>query len=472
MVKRIISILIVILVTISISAGFAIAAATDDIQLSNDNTTVQNKLPHVRVYCETSEHYPVEGISVAINGYEAEIAKADTFSKFGEGVDYFVLVDVSASIEKKDFDEVKKTLIDFGKNSLSNNDKVFLVPFGEKVYQKQATDYYTPGSKEFSNAVMSLEGEDEYTNLFNAIDTVASMIDNELSEELNRSVVLLITDGMDDTTGGYKNKEEASKSIKTLNTPLYAFAINGTKKSKDDLGELARSLNGRLYTGNLLNDLNSLKKSIDNTLTIDAEANNAADIGSSFDIEVRVNGVEKAIEKKNITSNKSGELKNSFKYNATKLSKEYWWVIAIVAVALIALFLFLGIKRHKGIVKVDGETVFRDNVTQRQHISVNRKNVITLHLTMSVDGSDMISHDVELINSIIVGRSNICDLYVDDPTMARQNFAMEYRDGRMYIQDLNSTNGTILNGIRITSIQELHRGDTIVAGRSKIVLDW
>ena len=471
MVKRIISISISLLIAFAFSGTIVMANSSYDIELENNNTTVQNSLPNVRIYCETTDDYETDNLSVEIDKYPAEVTDAKAFKEYNEGVNYYVLVDVSGSVEEEDFNTIKESIIDFGQNRLSGDDGVFLVPFGEKVYLEEVPTCYNPGSDEFADAVRALKAEDDYTNLYDAIDRVAGAIDSELKDELKRSVVLIFTDGMDDTTGGFKNAEEAPEALKVQGTPLYAFVINGSKKSKDSLGELSRSLNGRLYTGNISNNLDALKNSIDNTLTIDTEANNAADIGAKFDVVVKIDGVEKSIEK-TVIANKNGELKNSMKYTATKLFHAYWWIIAIVAIAIIALIVLLRIKRHKGIVKVDGETVFRDNITQKQHIKVNKKNVLMLKMRISVDGSETITRDVELINSLIVGRSNICDVFFDDPTMARQNFCIEYHEGRLFIQDLESTNGTILNGIRITSVQELHQVDTIVAGKSKIIVNW
>jgi len=77
---------------------------------------------------------------------------------------------------------------------------------------------------------------------------------------------------------------------------------------------------------------------------------------------------------------------------------------------------------------------------------------------------------VDIVSSLIVGRSDTCDLYVDDTKMSRQHFVIENDSGALFIMDLGATNGTMLNGIKIGSRQRLSSGDKIFAGLSDIII--
>ena len=469
MVRRTLSIAIVLM--ISMIFGSVQAMAVDSVELSSENTTVQNRLPEVVIYCETTEQYEQEA-TVEIDGCPAKVNSVGAFRDADAGVSYYALVDVSTSIKKKDMEAIRKALSEFVSATMSGGDTLRLIPFGEEVYDGNYPESFEAGSVDFEGAVSGLKADNDWTNLYDAIDTVAGIIDSEKGDEVHRSAVLVFTDGLDETTGGYKNEEEAPRALKKQGVPLYAFTVGDSKNAKDKLGVLARSLNGRIYTDGLSKGLGQLKSSIDNTLTIEAEAKNAADIGANFDVAVNVTGKDKALVCRDVAANKTGEEKNSIGYTIGKFIRSFWWLIAVVAICLIALIVMMRIRRHKGIVKVDGETVFRDSVTQKQHISVDKKNVMKVMMTMSVDGSNEVTREVDISGSIIVGRSRACDLYFDDPAMARQNFCIEMNDGRMYIRDLDSTNGTILNGIKLTAPQELHRGDVIIAGKSRMIVDW
>jgi len=64
------------------------------------------------------------------------------------------------------------------------------------------------------------------------------------------------------------------------------------------------------------------------------------------------------------------------------------------------------------------------------------------------------------------GRGRDATILVKDPeeTVSRVHFKLMVRDGRIAIKDLNSTNGTKVNGIEIEEA-ELKKGDSISAGK-------
>lgn len=56
--------------------------------------------------------------------------------------------------------------------------------------------------------------------------------------------------------------------------------------------------------------------------------------------------------------------------------------------------------------------------------------------------------------------------------MSRQHFAIEYDGESFYIQDLDTTNGTMLNGVKMTHKRRLEKNDRITAGSLDIVVRW
>ena len=55
--------------------------------------------------------------------------------------------------------------------------------------------------------------------------------------------------------------------------------------------------------------------------------------------------------------------------------------------------------------------------------------------------------------------------------MSRQHFAVEDISGSLFVEDLESTGGTYLNGVRVFEKQKLSRGSIITAGATKIVIE-
>ncbi len=64
----------------------------------------------------------------------------------------------------------------------------------------------------------------------------------------------------------------------------------------------------------------------------------------------------------------------------------------------------------------------------------------------------------------VVGRGRQADLALSEPTMSRSHAALVYSEGRWHVEDLDSTNGTLLNGTR-TARAPVGDGDEIQLGR-------
>lgn len=75
--------------------------------------------------------------------------------------------------------------------------------------------------------------------------------------------------------------------------------------------------------------------------------------------------------------------------------------------------------------------------------------------------------DTELF---IIGRnSESCNATVSDPRVSRRHAAIGVLDGVAFIEDLDSTNGTFVNGVQRRQRHPLADGDTIRVGRTEAV---
>jgi hypothetical protein len=72
---------------------------------------------------------------------------------------------------------------------------------------------------------------------------------------------------------------------------------------------------------------------------------------------------------------------------------------------------------------------------------------------------------------LTVGRDpDSCDVVFEHPTVSRRHAQLHHRDGAWVLQDLDSTNGTTLNGKRIARCR-LAPGDRVMLGRQAVVVD-
>lgn len=73
---------------------------------------------------------------------------------------------------------------------------------------------------------------------------------------------------------------------------------------------------------------------------------------------------------------------------------------------------------------------------------------------------------------LVIGRSDFSDLYFDDEKISRRHFEISYKKGNLYIRDLGTTNGTLVNGIEVKIPRKLQPGDQIQAGETRFIVGW
>jgi len=70
----------------------------------------------------------------------------------------------------------------------------------------------------------------------------------------------------------------------------------------------------------------------------------------------------------------------------------------------------------------------------------------------------------DLIGGLSIGRSKDADVQIDDRYASSIHARLFSREGRHFVEDMNSTNGTTLNGATLNGEAELVDGDTIQIG--------
>jgi hypothetical protein len=71
---------------------------------------------------------------------------------------------------------------------------------------------------------------------------------------------------------------------------------------------------------------------------------------------------------------------------------------------------------------------------------------------------------------VIVGRSKEADVRVNDPNVSRKHAAIYWNSGRLMIDDLGSTNGTMVNGYPVTRTV-LRPADVVAIGESRLTVE-
>ena len=75
---------------------------------------------------------------------------------------------------------------------------------------------------------------------------------------------------------------------------------------------------------------------------------------------------------------------------------------------------------------------------------------------------------ISKMGKLFVGRGFENDIVIDNPSASKRHAEIYRIDDNYYIRDLNTTNGTMLNGVRVMNSEdlELHNGDILQFGNS------
>jgi pSer/pThr/pTyr-binding forkhead associated (FHA) protein len=82
--------------------------------------------------------------------------------------------------------------------------------------------------------------------------------------------------------------------------------------------------------------------------------------------------------------------------------------------------------------------------------------------------------EYELHGNVTIGRDAANELTLDVPTVSREHAAVTFREGRWYIEDRGSFNGTFLNGTRVQPGMPLplRHADRIGIGSETLLFSW
>jgi hypothetical protein len=74
--------------------------------------------------------------------------------------------------------------------------------------------------------------------------------------------------------------------------------------------------------------------------------------------------------------------------------------------------------------------------------------------------------DFTVTDATVIGRSPEADIVIDDPYASEFHLRLVASEDGLTLHDLGSTNGTYLNGRRVTAPAELRRGDAVQVGKT------
>ncbi|MDR2082594.1 MAG: FHA domain-containing protein [Candidatus Ancillula trichonymphae] len=141
------------------------------------------------------------------------------------------------------------------------------------------------------------------------------------------------------------------------------------------------------------------------------------------------------------------------------------WIFVIASISLMRKDISAGSKRRSRQKKVDEEVLSDEGSSS----NTNRHLLRVLSGIAQGDVFDLESPSNSF--EMIIGRSNEATVVIQDSSVSSRHARIFSLDGVYYIEDLNSTNGTVVDGHRISSVTKLKSLSRIQIGKNVLELE-
>ena len=462
-----------------------------------------------------------ESYRVSLSGQELPVTGRERFEDAWEPVTYFCLTDVSGSMGDVQMEQIREILAELG-NGLQEGDNLIIGTMGNQV---ETGDFLTE-PEAVREAASELEAGREDTNLYAGI--VESIRTMQASSEVNRRQCLIIlSDGQDDQQSGI-TREEASAAVESGRIPVYTVAV--TKEVPDDealsyaklLGSFARSSVGGAHYTPALDGQTGLWVAQDISdrmgggvaLTADISGVEAerdlvllrvsctAEGGSSYEDSMEIYAEELIQETADEeTGEAAGEAGETGEIEGTgggqqadipEEAEDSGTPVGVLAAAgAVLLAAVIGVfavvwrkKKQKAANQSDQEadpqtdgpetarpgeeTGVSAGEPVQEEMSYSRTENCELRLYAVGYGGVVRSFLLEKGREVTIGRNEKADLVLDqeDRKLSGVQCSLKWENGKLYVQDKGSLNGTFVNGIPIQAMGRVavHDGETIRMG--------
>ncbi len=402
----------------------------------------------------------------------------------------YCLVDVSGSMEGR-LEEVKEVLGAVS-SGLGDKDELVIGKLGNRtVHSDKLTD-----KKEMEEQIQKLEPTDEDTDLYTGVMDGIRYLQQEPQIQPLRCLIVF-SDGADEQTDG-STWGEAYDMVEKADIPVYTVAsVPEEPRAKDKerikkLGSFARVSAGGLYFPKAEEGLSELEpvpaqdmaseilNSLDLTWDICADLSKTGRPQKDtcvLSVSWKTGG--QVYEDTMEVPVKSLKFDDSGKKDPEK-EKESIWIISLLLGATVLFLMAWGslrqIKRRKSLKKQRMQEERREEERKKREQAY--QSLPRLDIKMTAVGEKDNIHRIQLVKGqdMTLGRSKNAMILVDpeDKRLSSVHFAMRWDGAGVYIWDMDSSNGTTVNGVAIDKLGRVavRAGDLVKAGSYEYRVDW
>lgn len=450
-----------------------------------------------------------EDVSVQIGTSIGTATAAEPITEQEVSMRTLVMIDNSVSIKQED----RETIADFLQNLISDRDsgeELAITTFSEDIVW--LTDY-TGDYSTLKQAVDGIEYRNQETYLTDVLYELITHSFPVAGDDVYHRIII-VSDGVDNKSLGY-TKEELYSLIKENPYPVYTVGCANGKNNEalENMFALSRMTAAETFLISEVEDTlvitDSLKKDrsivkleiLPSPEVMDGsrkavrvsfgEGSGIADLSTNVTMPQQTKVIED-LPKSVVEPEEEPEVpaepvvpvqEEANQSGVMKIAACIVFFCFMLVAAVIVLIVRLLTKRKKD--KTQFET-FDESVLNQANVCSEPTELVngqmpensgdtfciwgnrnTYNIVLTDTHSTVKSFQAPLERSIIVGRKqDACNMVLDyDKSVSGRHCEICVRDGKFYIKDLQSSNGTFVNGSRVVSEVEIFSGNVIKLGR-------
>lgn len=508
--------------------GSLCVCGEETVEIGIDRAFTQNEKLYVYVNHNRNVDFSAtaDNSELLLDNQVYEIESIQTLEEADVPVSYLFLVDVSGSMDEQRIETAKSMIHQF-LDKKKEGDNFCIVTMGDNLNSSGFFD----SAEEISAWTDKIALTKEDTNLYYSITEELKVLKTEQAVRSKRCLVIL-SDGADDQAVGI-TREEAETAVKDAHIPVFTVALLKEEPTESQiesakiLGSFSRySAGGRYYapvleeyeTGDICGDaLSVINRSLIVTADlnqVDIEDKNAAlqmtlsdgsqkaedevtifidakepDQGFSGNLAIRKEKTQEEDTEDSTQAVESEEVQSTETEGKENVdgSKRIITGVAVGAVLFLALLIILVLtqkkkkpqheeNREEEDNRAAGESektaLFQDtNVLPEQNTGdVSRALKVALY---QMGQGKTKEYTFSLKSEVSMGRGRNCTFSMpEDKALSETHCIFKNCDGKVFLMDNGSTNGTFVNGVPIVGEHELYQDDVLLAGSYEYRVTW
>lgn len=474
----------------------------------------------LKIYCSdiVQEEENAQGVEVSLGGQGLTVVSVESEKDARTPVTYYCLADVSGSMGAEQMAQAREAVLAVV-DGMKDGDNMVVGTLGNRT----ETSGFLTDREALRGVVSSLEAGREDTNLYAGIVESIRVLRADTSVNPRRCLIIL-SDGEDDQKTGI-TRDEAAKAVTDSSIPVYTVATlknAGDEESVSNaklLGSFARTSTGGAYFAPVLDEstgeqagqsivrgmeagfvvnvklpvempdkdealLRMVYKSADNTVYEDTLTVYTEDLGRGAGGDAKKGKAQEPTPKP-ATEPAQEPAPEPVLEDPEPGHEAYFPWVAVAVVALLVIIVLIIVLVRKGHKRngeeqagerpedaSDGEVLWGTDDVPPTGSAANpqKKAAPGYELRLYAIGYSDIVRTIRLEQGrkVTVGRNDKADVILDreDKKLSGIQCGMLWEDGKLYVWDMDSTNGTFVNGIPIKSMGRVvvHDGETIRMG--------